>query len=119
MTKKLLLLYVTHIKLIAHVVLRLETACYGLKQTTILNVPWSRYRIIFVFHSGNYLQLLQQVSEYMKFWILLLKFSKYTLLSKNLMTCQAEIGSYVQSSSDLRKTAYRFFFPRIYCIFSG
>ena len=36
--------------------------------------------------------LLQQVSEYMEFWFLLLEFSKYTLLIKNLMTCQTEIG---------------------------
>ena len=49
-----------------------------------------------MFHSGNPVQLLQQVSEYMEFWFLWLKFSKYTLLSKNLMACQAEIGSYVQ-----------------------
>ena len=46
----------------------------------------------------NSLQLLQQVSEYMEFWCFLSKFSKYTLLSKNLMICQAEIGSYVQGS---------------------
>ena len=49
-------------------------------------------------HSENSLQLLQQVSEYMEFWCFLLKFSKNTLLSKNLMICQAEIGSYVQGS---------------------
>ena len=47
-------------------------------------------------HSGNSQQLLQPVSEYMEFWFLLLKFSKYTLLNKNLMTCQAEIGSHVK-----------------------
>ena len=39
------------------------------------------------------MQLLQQVSEYIKFWFLLLKFFKYTLLSENLITCQAEIFS--------------------------
>ena len=49
-----------------------------------------------MFHSGNSLQLLQQVSEFMEFWFLLLKYSKYTLLSQNFMTCQAETGSYVQ-----------------------
>ena len=47
-----------------------------------------------MFHSKNYLQLLQQVSEYTEFWCFLLKFSKNILLSKNLMICQAEIGSY-------------------------
>ena len=49
-------------------------------------------------HSENSLQLLQQVSDYLGFWYFLLKFSKYTLLSKNLMIRQDEIGSYVQGS---------------------
>ena len=57
-------------------------------------------------HSENSLPLLQQVSEYMEFWCFLLKFSKYTLLSKNLMTCQAEICMY--KVVNLRKTACRF-----------
>ena len=49
-------------------------------------------------HSGNPPKLLQKVAEWTEFWFLLLKCSKYTLLSKNLRTCQAEIGSYVQGT---------------------
>ena len=48
-----------------------------------------------MFHSGNHIQLLQQVSEHMEFWFLMLKFSK-----KNFMTCQVEIDSYVQFDKD-------------------
>ena len=48
-------------------------------QTTILNGPWSGYEIKLVFHLGTILQLLQQMSEFMEFRFLLLKFSKYTL----------------------------------------
>ena len=66
--------------------LQLETAR---TQTTILIVPWSRFINKFVFNSGNSVQLLRQVSECMKFWFSLFKFSKYTLLIKNLMTFQA------------------------------
>ena len=50
--------------------MQLETAS---TQTTILSVPWSRYGIKFVSHSENSLQLLQQVSEYMEFFVFLVE----------------------------------------------
>ena len=93
MTINWLLSYVTQINLIALVVCSFKLPL----QTTMLDVPWSTHMYeITLFHSGNPLQLLQQVSEYVEFWFLLLKFSKYTLFIKNLTNCQAEIGSSVQ-----------------------
>ena len=47
-------------------------------QITILNIPGSTSEIKYMFHSGNPLQLFQQVSQYMGFG--------FAFLSKNLIS---------------------------------